>query len=151
MRFEEKHKEQTQPANTQAQKAEAAQKAEMDAETLQALAHFRQSVHAWSDAEMSRPRASQMALRRTSWRLAAGWALGCALVAGMGSGALYERHHQAELAKIAAQREAEHQRQLAAQQAKDEEDLLARVDSDVSKEVPNAMEPLAQLMAEDER
>jgi hypothetical protein len=32
----------------------------------------------------------------------------------------------------------------------EEEDLLAKVDSDVSREVPSAMEPLAQLMAEDE-
>jgi hypothetical protein len=28
--------------------------------------------------------------------------------------------------------------------------LLAKVDSDVSRAVPSAMEPLAQLMAEDE-
>jgi hypothetical protein len=47
------------------------------------------------------------------------------------------------------------QKQLAAdqrnQQVKQEdEDLLAQVDSDVSREVPSAMEPLAQLMAEDE-
>ena len=30
------------------------------------------------------------------------------------------------------------------------EDLLAKVDKDVSREVPAAMEPLGQLMAEDE-
>jgi hypothetical protein len=37
------------------------------------------------------------------------------------------------------------------QQARQEdEDLLAKVDSDVSREVPAAMEPLAQIMAEDE-
>ena len=37
------------------------------------------------------------------------------------------------------------------QQAKQEdEDLLAKVDRDVSREVPAAMEPLAQLMVEDE-
>jgi hypothetical protein len=40
---------------------------------------------------------------------------------------------------------------MAAQRAQaEEEDLLAQVDSDVSREVPSAMEPLAQLMAEDE-
>ena len=39
----------------------------------------------------------------------------------------------------------------AQQQARqEEEDLLAKVDSDVSRAVPSAMEPLAQLMAEDE-
>ena len=51
---------------------------------------------------------------------------------------------------MAAVREAEHQRQVAEQRAREEEDLLAKVDSDVSREVPSAMEPLAQLMAEDE-
>jgi hypothetical protein len=48
---------------------------------------------------------------------------------------------------------AEQQRLAAAaeQQARQEdEDLLAKVDSDVSREVPAAMEPLAQMMAEDE-
>jgi hypothetical protein len=33
---------------------------------------------------------------------------------------------------------------------KENEDLLAKVDSDVSRAVPSAMEPLAQLMADDE-
>jgi hypothetical protein len=36
------------------------------------------------------------------------------------------------------------------QDRKDDEDLLAKVDSDVSRQVPRAMEPLAQLMVEDE-
>jgi hypothetical protein len=54
------------------------------------------------------------------------------------------------MAKIAAQRDAERQRQMAEERAREAEDLLAKVDSDVSREVPNAMEPLAQLMAEDE-
>jgi hypothetical protein len=35
-------------------------------------------------------------------------------------------------------------------QAREEEDLLAKVDSDVSREVPVAMEPLARLMDEGE-
>ena len=33
---------------------------------------------------------------------------------------------------------------------RDEEDLLAKVDSDVSREVPSAMEPLAQMMSDDD-
>jgi hypothetical protein len=32
----------------------------------------------------------------------------------------------------------------------EDEDLLAKVDSDVSRQVPSSMEPLAQLMAADE-
>jgi hypothetical protein len=50
----------------------------------------------------------------------------------------------------AAARAAEQQRVIAEQRAKEEEDLLANVDSDVSREVPSAMEPLAQLMSDDE-
>jgi hypothetical protein len=55
--------------------------------------------------------------------------------------------------KIAAMRAAERERPVAQQQKQqarvEDEDLLANVDSDVSREVPAAMEPLAQLTAED--
>jgi len=123
-----------------------------DAALAQALANFKASVHAWSDAELSRPRTAATAVWQRSWRLAAGWALGCALVAGSVGGGIYERHQRDEAARVAATaRAAEARRMLAAEQAKqEEEDLLAKVDSDVSREVPSAMEPLAQLMAEDE-
>jgi hypothetical protein len=53
------------------------------------------------------------------------------------------------MARIAVA-QVEQQRLMAEQQAREEEDLLAKVDSDVSREVPSAMEPLAQLMAVDE-
>jgi hypothetical protein len=117
----------------------------------EALRNFRSSVCAWSEAVYARPRtALKAAPRRRVWRLATGWALGCALIAGAVSGGLYERHHRQELARIAATRAAEHERQITAQRASEEEELLARVDSDVSREVPSAMEPLAQLMTGDE-
>lgn len=123
----------------------------LDAALEQTLQDFRLSVRAWSDAVYSRPRqALTVVPHRKVWRLAAGWALGCALVVGGVSGGVYERHHRQELARIAAAREAEHQRQVAEQRAREEEELMAKVDSDVSREVPSAMEPLAQLMAEDE-
>ena len=121
-----------------------------DAELERALCNFRNSVHAWSEAELSRPRTVHTAVRRASWRLAAGWVFGCVLVVGGASAGVHERNVRIERAKVAAQQEAEHQRQLAAQRAKEDEELLAKVDSDISKEVPAAMEPLAQLMAEDE-
>jgi hypothetical protein len=78
--------------------------------------------------------------------MAAGCALGCALIAGGVSGGVYERH--LKQARVAAALEAEHQRQLAAD--REAEELMADVDSDISRQVPSAMEPLAQLMAEDE-
>jgi len=122
-------------------------------ETLgQALVDFKLSVHAWSEAELGRPRMLAQGVRQRSWRLAASVALGLTLVAGGVSGGVYERHQRHESARIAAEaRAAEQQRLVAAEKARqDEEDLLAKVDSDVSRETPSAMEPLAQLMAEDE-
>ena len=71
------------------------------------------------------------------------------LVAGSVSGGVHERHQRQEQARIAAAQEAARQRVAAEQRARDEE-LLAKVDSEVSQEVPSAMEPLAQLMAGDE-
>ena len=122
-----------------------------DLELKRALKNFQSSVHAWSEAVYSQPHLP-VQVYRTSWRVAAGWALGCVLAAGSLTGGLYERHHRQELAKIAAAQEAERQQKLAAEERsrKESEDLLAKVDSDVSREVPSAMEPLAQLMADDE-
>jgi hypothetical protein len=78
--------------------------------------------------------------------------MGCLLVAGSVSGGLFERQHRQEQARVAAQqRAAEQQRELRAQQQAGETDeaLLAGVDSDVSRQVPSAMEPLAQMMSDD--
>jgi hypothetical protein len=124
-----------------------------DTELDEALKNFKSSVHTWSDAVYSRPRTVAGEVRVRSWKLAAGWALGCVLVAGSVSGGLLERHHRAELARIAAQqRAAEQARQLQDQQARariTDEALLADVDSAVSRQVPDALEPLAQMMSEE--
>jgi hypothetical protein len=151
-------------ARQQSQPVESGASGSGDLELEQALKNFRQSVVAWSDAAYSRPRAIVQAqaaphARHRSWRLAAGYALSIALLAGAVAGVGYERHQRLETARIAAARAAEQQKMVSEQQGlvreeqarADEEDLLAKVDSDVSREVPNAMEPLAQLMAEDER
>jgi hypothetical protein len=118
-----------------------------------ALRDFRRSVHAWSDAVYNRPRAASSPVHRRVWRLALGWTLGCFLVIGGFSGGLFEHHRR--VVRIEAARVAEQQRLAAEQRDRlareaEEEDLLAKVDSDVSREVPSAMEPLAQLMADDE-
>ena len=115
------------------------------------LRDFRLSVHAWSEAALSRPRTIVATGRTRIWRLAVSWALGCFLIVGGVSGGVYEHLHRQQLARIGAAHEAELQRQAAKERVRvEEEDLLAKVDSDVSREVPSAMEPLAQLMAEDE-
>ncbi|MGD0892228.1 MAG: hypothetical protein ABR923_11875 [Terracidiphilus sp.] len=116
-----------------------------------ALANFRSSVVAWSEAELSRERTPARTVRQRGWRLAAGWALGCVLVAGGVSGGVFEHQQKVQAQRAAAAaRVAQQQKVLAEQRAKEEEDLLANVDSDVSREVPSAMEPLAQLMTDDE-
>ncbi len=135
-----------------------------------ALRHFKASVDAWSGAAYGQPRTAVMNPRHT-WRLAATWALGCLLAVGSLAGTLYERHVREESARIeatkaaikAAQQKAAVERQAAVQPvtaaivarrqptavkraANENEDLLATVDSDVSRQVPAAMEPLAQMM-----
>jgi hypothetical protein len=121
-------------------------------ELEQALKDFKSSVHEWSDAAYSRPRVATGEAQHRSWRLALGWAMGCLLVAGSVSGGLFERQHRLEQARITAQQQAaEQQRELRAQQPAGETDeaLLVDVDSDVSQQVPSAMEPLAQMMGDD--
>jgi len=121
-----------------------------DPELDQALREFRSSVHAWSDAVYQRPRRVEVASRRIAWRKAAVWVFGGVLVIGGAGGGLRGYHLQQEHARIAAAREAEHQRQLQEQWAREAEQELAQVDSDVSREVPVALEPLGQLMSADE-
>ncbi len=119
----------------------------MEKELEQALVNFRQSVHAWSEAAYIRPLPVAVAARRHNWRPAAAWALGCVLAAGSVAGGLYDRHYRQQQAAMQAAR----QQQLAVEllRAKQtDETLLAAVDSDVSRQVPSAMEPLAQLMDE---
>ena len=131
-----------------------------------ALKHFKSSVDAWSETAYTRPR-TVFASTRRNWRLAGSWALGCLLSAGSVGGALYERHARQEAARITAIKAAEQRAALepkstiqpaavtvvsgrhpiAARRAANEDDtLLATVDSDVSRQVPAAMEPLAQMM-----
>lgn len=123
----------------------------LEPELREVLRHFKSSVDAWSEAMMSGPRPVH-AQARTNWGLVTKWALGCVVFAGTVSGAMYQNHRQQEMAKAAAARIAAQQRELAAQQAKEEEqeDIMAKVDSDVAREVPSALEPLASLMNEDD-
>jgi hypothetical protein len=114
------------------------------------LSDFRSSVHAWSEAAYNRPRPSAAASSRAVWRKAAAWALGSMLVIGAAGGGVLESRHRQEAARIAAAREAQQQRAFAEEREREAEKELAKVDTDVAREVPNAMEPLAQLMTEDD-
>ena len=132
-----------------------------------ALKHFKSSVDAWSEAAYSRPK-SVVRTAQHNWRLAASWALGCLLITGSLAGGLYEHRQRQEAARAAEAKAAEQKVRLAAEQrvtpmpvavsiatrrptivkraANTDEDLLATVDNDVSRQVPSAMEPLAQMM-----
>jgi hypothetical protein len=122
-----------------------------DPVVAQALKNFKASADAWSETAMSRSRSTVKSVRH-SWRLAAAWAMGCVLAAGSLSGALYERQHRQELARIAAARVAaqksvqERQAMQLQPASQGDQDLLATVDTDISRAVPAAMEPLAQMM-----
>jgi hypothetical protein len=116
-----------------------------------ALRDFRNSVRAWSDAAYNRPQIMRDAApRRAAWRKAAAWSLSSVLAFGVAGGSILEYQHRQEITRIAAAREAQRQHELDQERAREAEQQLARVDSDVARQVPNAMEPLAQLMAEDE-
>ena len=98
----------------------------------------------------SRPRTVAQDVRRRSWRLAMGCALGCVLAAGSVTGGVYEHQHRQQMARMAAAQKAEQQRLADERTRQADAELLATVDSDVSRTVPAAMEPLAQLMDEGE-
>jgi hypothetical protein len=115
------------------------------------LRDFRASVNAWSNATYrSQTLVLSSVPRHSLGQRSLAWALSTVLAAGVATAGVHELH-QRQLAKQAAQREAEHQRQLAFEQhANDVDELLAKVDNAVSREVPSAMEPLATLMVEDD-
>jgi hypothetical protein len=148
MRFEQKPANHTGESEERTAR-ESAQPME-DPALDRVLSDFRSSVHAWSDAAYSRPRSIAAAPSRAVWRKAAAWSLGSMLVIGTAGGSVLEYRHRQEAARIAAAREAQQQRALAEEREREAEKELAKVDTDVAREVPNAMEPLAQLMTEDD-
>jgi hypothetical protein len=125
-------------------------------ELQQALRNFRASVHAWSEAEFSRPRTLAPSRHHASWRIAASWALGCVLAAASLAGGFFAHHYREQAvrptAPAAAVQPGQQQTATAAvpapQPQKSDDALLADVDKDISRAVPSAMEPLAQLMDE---
>ena len=120
-----------------------------DTEMEQALGEFRTSVKAWSEAALRQPMAAAAPAPRLAWQGRLAWAMGFVLAVGAASGAVYENHHQKVLAWEAHQRLIQQeQRAEAAKRAAEMDLLMANVDRDVSQEVPDALEPLAQMMTE---
>ena len=123
----------------------------MEPELRKALSDFKLGVDAWSDAMISRPREAQ-APARTNWSAVTKWALGCVVFAGTVSSGVYQNHKQVEAAKVEAARIAQEQRAMEAARVSNvnEEDLMADVDSDVARQVPSALEPMATMMNDDQ-
>jgi uncharacterized protein HemX len=141
----------------------------MDEATAQAIQHFRASTKSWSEREFSRtrqfapaPAASWFARMRTP---VAAWSLACALlIAGVGVPLGVQQQNAAHQRKLDADRQAQMQVQMQAQIERDkataaeaarqqavsisDEDLLNHVDSDIAQAAPDALEPLASLMAD---
>ena len=125
-----------------------------DAEIDAALRNFRESIHAWSEQEYSRPRATQPA-RSGMWHLfanpIAGWALAAVVaIGGVAVPTAIHQQHQEQARRIAdeqaRQKLATDQAARQAALAMDDEELLSHVDSDIAQATPDAMEPLAELM-----
>jgi hypothetical protein len=136
----------------------------IESELDETLKGFRASVHAWSDATCGRP--SVMAkVPGLRWRLAWGCAVGMLMtVVGVGTlvrvphrvspqaaeppETLSERASEQAPALVASKREpvVVSRSASAGRSAMRADDSLASVDSDVSRQVPQALEPLAQLM-----
>ena len=128
---------------------------QQDAVFEEAMSHFRQSIHAWSDAEFSKPRTVAALPSRVSlYRLAAGWAMTLVLAVGLAGGGVYKYHaHQQMLEAVAAQK-IEQDRQVAQQKeqkVREAEAVLADVQLAVSREVPSALDSLAQSYGVDEQ
>jgi hypothetical protein len=123
----------------------------IEPELREALGDFKLSVDAWSEEMISRPREATTPAR-TDWTALNKWVLGCVVFAATVSSALYQNHKQVETARIEAARVVEKQRatQAAALAPLNEEDLMADIDSDVARQVPSALEPMATMMNEDE-
>ena len=111
------------------------------------LSNFRSSARAWGENAYSRPH-EPVKVYATSWRAVAGWTLGCLVAIASVSGGLFEHHRTKEQARIAAAAETARQQKIEAERRIESEEL-AKIDGDVSREVPSAMEPLAQMMVQD--
>lgn len=127
-----------------------------------ALRNFRRSIDAWSENEFD-ARANRLSFRTAKassaskflnwtatpvlrWSLAGAIAISAVAVP---MGIQHERHLTAE--RLAAQLKLEQQKAAeaaAAPPAISDEELMSHVDSDIAQSTPDAMEPLASLMAD---
>ena len=132
------------------------------------LKDLRASVHAWSERTYrSRAFVPSQVPPLALWHRSLVWALSIVLTAGVVTAGVYQYRQKEQTRQAAIERELEHQRhaehqgtqqagvvpigESAGQRGRDVDELLARVDRDVARETPSAMEPLASLMDDDEK
>jgi hypothetical protein len=126
-----------------------------DAQVAEALLHFRESVHAWSEAEYSKPRLVRQSKRSPVWTMITspllGWSLAAAVLTATVAVPVSEyRQHVNEVHKqqaLAQQQKLEEQKAAQARAAViDDDELMSHVDSDIAQDAPDAMQPLSSLM-----
>jgi len=128
----------------------------------QALRHFRQSVHAWSEREIAsarKPDLMSSRIRSGFFPLrmpVANWAAAAVLLVAAVAGPVAYRERAAKIeqqqheAKILADKKVAEETAAKLQAYEmDDEELLKHVDSDVAQQTPDAMEPLASLMTDE--
>jgi hypothetical protein len=127
-------------------------------ELAEVLGTFRQSVHAWSDAEFNRER-KILPVRKPLFGFRLVLASSLLMIAAGVTGGITVYQHYHDIAIIQAQKDADKKRQDDEKARLDkmnqdqmagrsnDDALLADIDSDIAQESPAAMEPLASLMA----
>jgi hypothetical protein len=138
-----------------------------DVQVEEALRNFRAGIHQWSGREYARPRAIERTrwsrFQAGFWRMIANPALGGTLAAallitsiGVPVGIQHERAVEAVRQAALVQQKKDLQQHLAEEEAKktmsldkvDDGAFLDDVDSDIAQATPDAMQPLASLMAD---
>jgi uncharacterized protein HemX len=124
-----------------------------------ALRHFRESVRTWSEEEFAKPRSAARPAGNSLWRLVtnpvAAWAMAGVLVAG-GVGVPAGIYHQRQVAAAREAANLEQQKLKAAEAqrqamlAMNDDELMSHVDSDIAQATPDAMQPLASMMSDED-
>jgi hypothetical protein len=126
-----------------------------DPKVAEALRHFRESMHAWSEAEYSKPRTVHQKRRTTIWSIVTspllGWSLATMVLAT--TVAVPVTVHHEHVIAVRKQEALDREQKLAAQKAEqariaaiDDDELLSHVDSDIAQDAPDAMQALSSLM-----
>jgi hypothetical protein len=130
---------------------------QLDREVEEAIKSFRLTMHSWSERELNRRPAAASARTARSlwhWRMAPAvtWSAAAALAIAAVGVPVGVHHHNVVIRDKAAAEARIHRlqevqaAQIVAGKAEDDK-LLEHVDTDIAQDAPDAMQPLASLMA----